>query len=153
MLTSYPLAHRLTPVAHLNQRICLATTVLPTGGGPDGKSPLLIRKGDIIEMNIRAMQRHKSFWGPDAGEFRPERWMSARPMWQYIPFGGGPRVCPGMRLVWTECAFVIVSMAREFLELKNRDTEPEWIEEMRLTAQSKNGTKVALVVDTKERNV
>ncbi|KAM0800708.1 cytochrome P450 [Usnea florida] len=144
--------HRLTPIAHLNQRVCLATTVLPTGGGLDGKSPLLIRKGDIVELNIRAMQRDKSFWGPDAEEFRPERWTSVRPMWQYIPFGGGPRVCPGMRLVWTECAFVIATMARHFSEVQNRDAEMDWIEEIRMTAQSKNGTKVALVVDTNTRD-
>ena len=147
MLTSNTLAHRLTPIAHLNQRICLATTLLPTGGGLHGKSPLLIGKGDIVELNIRAMQRDKSFWGPDAEEFRPDRWTSVRPMWQYIPFGGGPRVCPGMRLVWTECAFVVTTMARQFSEVQNRDTEMEWIEEIRMTAQSKNGTKVALVVD------
>lgn len=99
MLTSYPLAHRLTPIAHLNQRVCLATTVLPTGGGRDGKSPLLISKDDIVELNIRAIQRDKDYWGLDADEFRPERWASVRPMWRYIPFGGGPRVCLGMRLV------------------------------------------------------
>ena len=63
MLISYTLAHRLTPIAHLNQRMCLTTAVLPTGGGPDGKSPLFIRKGkgDIVELNIRAMQRDKTF--------------------------------------------------------------------------------------------
>ena len=153
MLTSYPLAHRLTPIAHLNQRVCLATTVLPMGGGRDGKSPLLISKGDIVELNIRAMQHDKDYWGLDADEFRPERWASQRPMWRYIPFGGGPRVCPGMRLVWMECAFVIASMAREFSEVQNRDRELEWIEEMRMTAQSKNGTQVALVVDVDGRDV
>ena len=48
---------------------------------------------------------------------------------------------------------MIASMARELLEVQNRDRELEWIEEMRMTAQSKNGTQVTLVVDADGRDV
>lgn len=50
-------------------RECLSTTVLPVGGGVDGKSPLLVEKGDLIESNFRAQHRDKLFWGDDADEF------------------------------------------------------------------------------------
>ena len=63
----------------MNQRICLSHTVLPVGSGPNGKSPLFMPKGDIIEINYRAMQRNVDLWGADAEEFNPERWSTARP--------------------------------------------------------------------------
>ncbi|KAL8722589.1 MAG: hypothetical protein Q9225_000945 [Loekoesia sp. 1 TL-2023] len=138
-------AHRLTPVATLNQRICIRETVLPLGGGLDNQSPLFIRKGDVIEVNYRAMMRDKDFWGKDADEFRPERWEIARPTWEYTPFGGEPRNCPGMKLVYTESAYVVVRIAREFRYLENRDGEIEWKEKLRMTAESKNGALVGLI--------
>ncbi|OAG02412.1 cytochrome P450 [Paraphaeosphaeria sporulosa] len=119
--------------------------ILPTGGGLDGNSPLLCRKGDIIEADYRTMMRDPDFWGPDAEDFLPERWEKVRPGWEYLPFGGGPRQCPGTRLVFTECAFTTVKILREFTKLENRDEETEWKEQMRMTWQSKNGTLVGLV--------
>lgn len=106
---------------------------------------MYIQKGDIVEIHYRAMGRDKTFWGDDADLFRPERWESARPGWQYTPFGGGPRSCPGMRLVFTESAYVLVMLLRKYKEIVNRDPELEWKEEFRLTVQSKNGCVVALV--------
>lgn len=139
------LAHRVTPFATLNQRQCLETTVLPFGGGPDGKSPLYVEKGDNVEVNYRAMMRDQTFWGEDADKFVPERWEYVRPGWDYTPFGGGPRVCPGQRLVFTEGAYVLVTLLRRFAEVENRDPVLEWKEEMRMTFQSKNGCLVGFI--------
>jgi cytochrome P450 len=36
---------RLCPPAPINLRVALRNTTLPTGGGPDGKSPVAVRKG------------------------------------------------------------------------------------------------------------
>jgi len=47
------------------------------------------------------MQRRKDIYGPDADEFRPERWeedsLSSNKAlkWAYVPFNGGPRICLG----------------------------------------------------------
>jgi cytochrome P450 len=68
-----------------------------------------------------------------------------RPTWEYTPFSGGPRICPALRLVHTECEYILVTMAREFSKLENRDEVEEWIEDRRLIFQSLNGAKVALV--------
>ena len=68
-----------------------------------------------------------------------------RPTWEYMPFGGGPRQCPGARLVFTECAYITVRLLREFEKLENRDEEIEWKEQMRMTFQSKHGTLVGLI--------
>ncbi|KAF2662187.1 cytochrome P450 [Lophiostoma macrostomum CBS 122681] len=138
----------LSNIFHLARhprRICLKDTVFPCGGGPDGTMPLYLRKGDLIEADYRTMMRDPEFWGPDANEFLPERWQKVRPTWEYTPFGGGPRACVGMRLVFTECAYTIVTIMRDFKALENRDVELEWKEQARMTWESKNGTVVGLI--------
>lgn len=119
--------------------------MLPVGGGLDNKSPLLVEQGDLIETHFRSQQRDKSFWGDDADEFRPERWATIRPTWEYIPFSGGPRICPAMKLVYTESEYIMARIVREFSGLENRDDVLEWVEERRLTFQSRNGAKVGLI--------
>jgi cytochrome P450 len=92
------------------------------------------------------MMRDETFWGQDVNEFVPERWDHVRPGWEYTPFGGGPRVCPGQRLVFTESAYVLATLLRKFSKIENRDPVVEWKEEMRMTFQSKNGCLVGLIV-------
>jgi cytochrome P450 len=78
----------------------LKAITLPSGGGPDGKSPILIRKGGDIIYSLYSMHRRKDLYGADADAFRPERWEnkqldSVENSFGYIPFHGGPRICPG----------------------------------------------------------
>ena len=49
-------------------------TILPIGGGPDSKSPIFVPAGTQIMYNLDALHQRKDLWGPDACEFRPERW-------------------------------------------------------------------------------
>ena len=80
-------------------------SVLPRGGGPDGMSPVLVRKGDNVAFCVYAMHRRKDLYGEDAEEFHPERWGEDLPLyhdevnaaWGYLPFNGGPRVCLGRK--------------------------------------------------------
>jgi len=104
-----------------------------------------VEKGDLIETNFRSQHRDKAFWGEDADVFRPERWATIRPTWEYIPFSGGPRICPAIRLVYTECEYIVVTLVRAFARLENRDEVLGWIEERRLIFQSRNGAKVGLI--------
>ena len=95
----------------------MRTTVLPTGGGPDRKSPVLIPKGSAVAFSVYSMHRRSDLYGMDAEIFRPERWDEDMPLqenstnakWGYLPFHGGPRICLG-----SECAFF--SQVNEFLE-------------------------------------
>ena len=82
-----------------NSREAYVDTVLPLGGGPDGKSPIFMPKGGILAWHVYTMHRRKDIYGPDADEFKPERWESKdlRPNWGYLPFNGGPRVCLGRK--------------------------------------------------------
>ena len=41
------------------------------------------------------MHRRRDYFGEDVEVFRPERWETLRPGWEYLPFNGGPRICLG----------------------------------------------------------
>lgn len=74
-------ALRYHPVVPSNLRTAVRDTILPLGGGPDGKSPLFVSKGSIVVYQIYLMHRRKDFYGDDADEFLPERWEKLRPGW------------------------------------------------------------------------
>ncbi|KAL9004848.1 MAG: hypothetical protein Q9188_002367 [Gyalolechia gomerana] len=91
---------RLYPPGPLNSRVAARDTVLPTGGGHDGKSPIAVRKGTVLNLCVYATQRRADIWGEDVLEFRPERWISRRRSdWTFLPFSGGPRTCLGRKFM------------------------------------------------------
>ena len=129
-------------------RIALRDTVLPVGGGPDARSPLFIAKGKVIEMDLYSLQRDPKIWGSDAGEFKPQRWRAGRPLWeanwQYEPFLGGIRMCPAQNQVLTQLSYLLVRMAQEFRAVDNKDETLEYVEEIKMTVESRNGVNIAL---------
>ena len=94
-------------------------------------------------MNFGLMQRDPDLWGPDADTFRPERWENLKPMWNYVPFLGGPRICPAQQMVLTQYSYLLVRFVQEFDRMENRDPVLEFVEEHRMTKQSRNGVLVA----------
>ena len=94
-------SQRLYPIIPEGGRMAKEDVTLPVGGGEDGKSPVFVRKGQMVVFDIHAMHRRKDLYGEDADIFRPERWLDTeekkglRMGWEYLPFSGGPRVCPG----------------------------------------------------------
>ena len=88
---------RLWPAVPINTRRSLKATTLPTGGGPDGKSPLYVRPDTNIDYSVHVMHRLEQYWGPDAKQFNPDRFATRRPGWEYLPFNGGPRICLGRK--------------------------------------------------------
>lgn len=137
--------HRLYPVSLQTVRACVKDTALPTGGGPDGQGPIFCAAGDIVHCNRYLMHRDVRVWGDDAEQFRPERWANARPLWNFVPFGGGPRICPANIMVDTECAYTLFRIFRRFKSIETRDSEP-YIAVMRVGLSSKNGCKVAFTL-------
>lgn len=76
-------ALRLNPPVATNAREAVRDTILPVGGGPDGKSPVFVTKGTVIRYFPWATQRRQDIYGADAGEFRPERWETLRPTYVF----------------------------------------------------------------------
>ncbi|KAF2129778.1 cytochrome P450 52A12 [Dothidotthia symphoricarpi CBS 119687] len=105
---------RLYPVVPYDGRRALRDTTIPTGGGPSGTSPIYVRKGQQVDYSVYAMHRRKDLWGPDADEFKPERWDGRKSGWEYLPFNGGPRICIGQQFALTEAGYVIVRLCQRF---------------------------------------
>lgn len=134
---------RIHPVVPANSRLAIRDTVLPLGGGPDGKDPLFVRQGTLVAYTVWAMHRRRDYFGEDVEVFRPERWETLRPGWEYLPFNGGPRICLGQQYALTEASYVTTRILQEFASIESRDPGP-WQEAITLTLASANGTKVAL---------
>ncbi|OCL02187.1 cytochrome P450 [Glonium stellatum] len=134
---------RIHPVVPANSRLAIRDTVIPLGGGPEGKDPLFVPKGTLVAYSIWSMHRRKEFFGEDVEVFRPERWETLRPGWEYLPFNGGPRICLGQQYALTEASYVTTRILQEFATIESRDPNP-WCEGITLTLASGNGTKVAL---------
>ncbi|MCW7539678.1 cytochrome P450 [Aquabacterium sp. A7-Y] len=104
-------AMRLHPVAPISRAEANEDTVVGDVAIPKGTSVwCLMRKGAIDEERVE-----------QAGEFRPERWLSdpgaaAAPTAKRLsmPFGSGPRLCPGRYLAVLEMRMVIAMLARNF---------------------------------------
>jgi cytochrome P450 len=64
-----------------------------------------VRKGDLVSIWPWLLHRHEKLWDrPDAFDhtrFAPDR-KAGRHRFQYIPFGGGPRMCVGARFAMVE---------------------------------------------------
>ncbi|BCS04732.1 uncharacterized protein AKAW2_80533A [Aspergillus luchuensis] len=101
---------RLYPAVPRSARVAVKDTLLPTGGGRDGNSPILVAKGQTVVLDLFSLHRNKDTFGDDAEEFRPVRWEGIRPGWGYIPFGGGPRLCIGQRMGFMQATYTTVRM-------------------------------------------
>lgn len=143
---------RLNPSIGQMNRIALRDTVLPTGGGRDGTSPVFVKKGTIFATSFYALHRLPHLWGPDPGVWRPERWLQKGGEesvkvghWTFLPFGGGPRICIGMQLALTEVGYAVGRMVERYERVECRDPVWDFVEEWKLTTVSRNGAKVRLM--------
>ncbi|KAF2657814.1 cytochrome P450 [Lophiostoma macrostomum CBS 122681] len=138
-------ALRLYPPVPNQSRGCLAPTMLPFGGEPDGPSPICVVPGDTISMPFFTLHRNPEVFEHDPQAFRPDRWKTIRPSWEYLPFGGGARHCPAQQLALYWIAYTIVRMAIKCRGIENKDEVEEFVESLKLNMESANGVKVKLV--------
>lgn len=153
---------RLHPPVAGNQRYANKDTVLPVGGGPEGKAKVFVKKGQMVANSYFSMHRRKDLYGEDAQDFRPERWENLKPGWSYAPFSGGPRICLGRKsdvhvafpteltksltieeIAVTEASYVLIHFLRAFKGLECRDPQP-WEERLSLSYSNRHGAKVSL---------
>ncbi|RCV19747.1 hypothetical protein SETIT_4G000300v2 [Setaria italica] len=105
---------RLYPPASLIMREALTDDIRL--GGVD------VPHGTIIQVAISMLHLDMEAWGPDANEFRPDRFANGaaaacKPAHMYMPFGYGPRLCTGQNLAMAELKVVLACLLSKFSSL------------------------------------
>ncbi|KAG6005359.1 hypothetical protein E4U21_000210 [Claviceps maximensis] len=126
------------------QRTATRDTVLPRGGGPDGLSPVFVPKGSLVSLDLSSHLNDREIWGDDVQVFRPSRFEGRITKWDFVPFSGGPRICPAQQQIITQSVYLLVRMAQQFEIIENRDSCLEHVERLKIMVESRNGVQVAL---------
>ena len=156
---------RMFPQVVENGRVALEDTLLPTGGGKDGKSPIFVPKSQVVMWSTYVLHRQKDIYGFDADEFVPERWLPEenreplKPGFGYIPFGAGARLCMGSKFTrsWlsrrclhaieqfatAQTAYVTARLVQTFSHIKSASEQP-WTESLGVIASLDGGCPVVL---------
>ncbi|GIJ12283.1 cytochrome P450 [Micromonospora andamanensis] len=107
-------AVRLRPVApYLAMQACHDVVL------PGQAAALGLDAGTIVFVLLTRGARHDTARFPDSDEFRPDRWLDGgppadNPTAPFLPFGGGPRFCPGRNLALVEATLVTSMLCRAF---------------------------------------
>lgn len=109
-----------------------------------------MRRGELVVFSQYVNSRKRNLYGPDADDFRPERWQTGELTdigWAYFPFSGGPRACLGQDFAMMEISYTIVRLLRVCKVIKlpeGEKVEAVGMERQRLTLVllSADGCKV-----------
>lgn len=101
-------AMRLYPPITFFPRVAAKTTKL------GGKR---LKRGTLVMISPWVVQRHQDLW-PCPHQFDPERFAGGREHeikpGSYMPFGQGPRVCPGAAFATIEATLILARLVRRF---------------------------------------
>ncbi len=98
--------------------------------------------GVEINPSIRIMHRREDLY-PDAGAFRPERFLADDPpdTYTWIPFGGGTRRCLGASFALMEMR-IVLGRVLERAALRAADLKPAKVQFRGITLAPKGGVRV-----------
>ncbi|KAI0042915.1 cytochrome P450 [Auriscalpium vulgare] len=132
---------RIHPPVPLVQRMCQADTTIPvstpiqTVDGPI--KSIYVPKKTTVMVNVRAINRDPSIWGPDAAELKPERWLSPLPETvtqaripgvysNTLTFFGGGHACIGFKFAQLEMKVVLAELIPHFRFYPDKKQEVFW---------------------------
>ncbi|KAE9385221.1 cytochrome P450 [Gymnopus androsaceus JB14] len=117
------------PIAHIFRR-AMEDSVVPLSKpvrGLDGLeiTEVIVPKGTVVDISIINSNRNTDFWGPDAMEWKPERWLSSLPdsianakipgVYSHLmTFNGGGRSCIGFKFSQLEMKVIISMLVEKF---------------------------------------
>lgn len=85
-----------------------------------------VEKGTYVQVPVFTLHHNEEFW-PDAFRFDPERFMPENKdkivPYTYLPFGGGPRSCIGMRFALVEIKLALVELLQKYEFIVCEDTQ------------------------------
>ncbi|KAI0729732.1 cytochrome P450 [Fomitopsis betulina] len=110
---------RLYPAVPFNMRYAVKEALLPN---PDPKGrPLYVPPGTAISYYPFVIHRNTEYWGPDAMEFDPDRFLDERlhkylvpNPFIFLPFNAGPRICLGQQFAYNEISFFLIKLLQRF---------------------------------------
>ncbi|NEB92892.1 cytochrome P450 [Streptomyces bauhiniae] len=87
---------------------------------PDGADALRLEAGTLVMPLMTHASDVDDHKYPDPGAFEPDRWLSSsapqpNDASPFLPFGGGPRFCPGRNLALIEVTMVVATVCRHFV--------------------------------------
>ncbi|KAJ6482242.1 cytochrome P450 [Mycena vulgaris] len=119
---------RLHPAVPETLRKASKDDIIPLGTPvvtPSGEtiSSIAVAKGSAIVAPIRCINRSEAIWGPDAKEFKPERWLEditvrAKELQGHrhlLSFHEGPRICLGKSFALAELKAALLVLVRNFV--------------------------------------
>ncbi|EIM90577.1 cytochrome P450 [Stereum hirsutum FP-91666 SS1] len=121
---------RCFPPVPIIPRVARSDAILPLGSPVkcnDGRTitEIFVPKGTSILINIPAVNTDPGTWGPDAAEWKPERWLSPLPETvadaripgvysNMLTFLGGGRSCIGFKFSQMEMKMVLLLLVPNF---------------------------------------
>ncbi|XP_015125434.1 probable cytochrome P450 28d1 [Diachasma alloeum] len=137
---------RLHPIAALLRKLCSEETELVGSDGLRSK----MKPGDKVVLSIYGLHKDPAHWDRPY-EFRPDRFdkeseeCKQRHNYVYLPFGEGPRMCPGMRMAILVVKLVIVNVLRNFvIEKSPKLQEPVVLDPLSFLPYIKGGAWIRL---------
>lgn len=110
---------RLFPPVPFDVRSTRSATVWPSH--VPGEAPYYIPGDTPVVYSAYVMHRWKPFWGPDALEFDPDRFIDERLSkyltpnpFIFLPFNAGPRICLGQQFAYNESSFFLIRLLQSF---------------------------------------
>ncbi|KZT09730.1 cytochrome P450 monooxygenase pc-3 [Laetiporus sulphureus 93-53] len=110
---------RLYPAVPFNIRLSVNEGLLPNPD-PNGK-PYYVPPRTPVSYSVFAMHRRTEYWGPDAQEFDPDRFLDERVTkyltpnpFIFLPFNAGPRICLGQQFAYNEMSFFLIKLLQRF---------------------------------------
>ncbi|KAJ3767707.1 cytochrome P450 [Lentinula raphanica] len=134
---------RLYPPVTMEARYTLKDAVLPLSKpitDDDGKEirEVMVPRGTTIFISIYNANRNEELWGPDANEWKPERWLAPLPetvtqarvpgIYSHLmTFSAGSRSCIGFKFSQLEMKVVLVVLLEYFKFAPSaKDSDIQW---------------------------
>jgi len=125
-----PIVVELPRIPNTDDILPLTKPIVGTSGRVYTELP--ISKGTTITISMFGYNLNPDLWGPDAHEFRPERWFGMNnrvesPVGVYgnlSTFSGGVKSCIGWRFAVLEMQAFLVTLIRKF-DISPADHQPQ----------------------------